>query len=55
MRDKDIILLANADGTQLLKFITLLEGVSSIATNARTLTLPANVGGGGTTTIVTPP
>ena len=54
MRDKDIILLANADGTQLLKFITLLEGVSSIGVNARTLMLPPMCGGG-STTIVTPP
>ena len=55
MRDKDIILLANADGTQLLKFLTLLESASSIATNVRTLTLPSTTGGGGSTTIVTTP
>ena len=54
MRDKDIILLANADGTQLLKFLSLLEGASSIGVNARTLLLPNNVGGGSTTIVTTP-
>ena len=39
MRDKDIILLANADGTQLLKFVTLLQGVTGSAANLRTITL----------------
>jgi polysaccharide export outer membrane protein len=54
MRDKDIILLANADGTQLLKFMNLLGSASSVATNVRTLTLPSTTGGGSTTTVVTP-
>lgn len=55
MRDKDIILLANADGTQLLKFINLLVGATGIATNGRTLFLPTTTSGGSTTTILTTP
>jgi polysaccharide export outer membrane protein len=35
MRDKDIILVAEADGVQLLKFLTLLRAVSGIANDAR--------------------
>ncbi len=54
MRDKDIILLANADGTQLLKFLALLEGATSVGVNVRTLMLPNNVGGGSTTIVQQP-
>ena len=52
IRDKDIILLANSDGAQLLKFITLLQDATSIVSNVRTVTLSS--GNGITTTTVAP-
>lgn len=55
MRDKDVVLLANADGTQLLKFLTLLESAAGVGTSVRTMMLPNTTGGGSSTSIVTVP
>jgi polysaccharide export outer membrane protein len=35
MRDKDVVLIANAEGAQLLKFFVLLRGVSGIASDLK--------------------
>ena len=52
VHDKDIILLADADGTQLAKAVNILEGVAGTATNVRTLFVPLKTSGGSTTTTI---
>ena len=52
VHDKDIILLADADGTQLLKFVNLLQGASATATNVRTLFVPLKTPTGTSTTTI---
>ena len=42
VRDKDIILIANSDGAQLQKFVTLLSGMSAIVANVSTAALVVN-------------
>ncbi len=57
MRDKDIVLIANSDGAQLQKFVTLLEGIvapaQSVASTA--LTIKTIGTAGGATVITTSP
>ena len=38
MRDKDVILVANSDGTQLLKFFALLRGVTGAVSELKSTT-----------------
>jgi polysaccharide export outer membrane protein len=45
MRDKDVILLASADGSQLLKFLQLVRGVSSIVNDLRSVYPSVSSGG----------
>ena len=37
MRDKDVILVANSDGAQLLKFFTLVRGVTGIISDIKSI------------------
>ena len=53
VHDKDIILLADADGTQLLKVVNLLQGATGTATNVRTMFVPLKSSGGTSTTTTT--
>ena len=60
MRDKDIVLIANSDGAQLVKFVNLLQGITSAVGNVATtgLTIKTINSSGGaavvTTTVATP-
>ncbi len=56
MRDKDIVLVANSDGAQLLKFVNLLQGITGTVQNvaATGLTIKS-FGASGTAVISTTP
>ena len=54
MYDKDIVLLANSDGAQLLKFVTLLQGITSGVSNVASTALTIKtIGTAGGTAVVT--
>jgi polysaccharide export outer membrane protein len=57
MRDKDIVLVANSDGAQLLKFVNLLEGITGLVSNVAgtTLTIKTINSAGGATVVTTTP
>ena len=57
MRDKDIVLIANSDGAQLLKFVNLLQGITSAAQNVAStaLTIKTINSPGGAAVITTSP
>ncbi len=55
MHDKDIVLLANSDGAQLLKFVTLLQGITGTVQNVAStaLTIKTIETTGGTAVVTT--
>jgi polysaccharide export outer membrane protein len=55
MRDKDIILVANSDGAQLLKFMSLLQGITGTVQNVAStaLTIKTINTAGGTAVVTT--
>jgi len=56
MRDKDIVLLANSDGAQLLKFVNLLQGLTSTVQNVASTALTIKtINSGGAAVITTSP
>jgi polysaccharide biosynthesis/export protein len=54
MHDKDIVLLANSDGAQLMKFVNLLQGITStVGNSASTVLTIKTIGTQGGTAVVT--